>query len=134
MIFDTDLLGKNQFDILGYYSLALKPITIDISSVSKSQLKKLDGLYKNKYEFCSFLIGQLSRNDNVEKDLINGKEILDFALSTIDYAKQIIGGRIAFLECEAIPGIIGFYKNNGFSTIQTSDKKDDLLQFYKLIS
>lgn len=97
-------------------------------------MKKLDGLYKNKFEFCSFLIGQLSRNDNVAKGLINGKEILDFALSTIDYAKQIIGGRIAFVECEAIPSLIKFYKKNGFFPIQTSDKKDNLLQFYKLIS
>ena len=119
---------------MAYYSLALKPITVDVSSVSKSQLKKLDGLYKNKFEFCSFLIGQLSRNDNVAKDLINGKEILDFALSTIDYAKQIIGGRIAFVECEAIQELIIFYKNNGFIPIETSDKKENLLQFYKLIS
>lgn len=97
-------------------------------------MKKLDGLYKNRFEFCSFLIGQLSRNDNVAKDLINGKEILDFALSTIDYAKQIIGGRIAFVECEAISSLINFYKKNDFSPIQTSDKKDNLFQFYKLIS
>lgn len=125
--------------IYGYFSLALKVLSVP-DSYSGNQLKKLDGLQGKVHgekilDYPCFLIGQLARNDHIDKDLIAGEWIVSKALSIIKSAMESIGGRIVLIECRNNEKLINFYKNNEFNSVNhIVDSKDDLIQMFQVLS
>lgn len=106
-------------EILGYYTIANKPIIIDKKSLSKTLAKKIIKFAslqtKDNYTVQSLLIGQLSKNFKDGNDcLITGEELLDLAMESVHEAQKIIGGKVVFLECEDKPKLVDFYSKYGF--------------------
>lgn len=95
-------------------------------SVSKTQVKKLDGFNKKATDLNCYLIGQLGKND-LYKDKTEGKIILQYAISTLKSCYHAVGGRVALIECKNKKKLIDFYKDNDFSELQI-DSKTQLMQ------
>ena len=103
--------------------------------LSNRKTKDLDGLFSKRdggkiTEFPVFLIGQLAKNDIYAK-LITGKEILEFAMSTIYKAHEKVGGRIALVECADKKPLVDFYQSNRFEVIRQDE--DKLIQLIRMI-
>lgn len=134
---ENAIYSDNQLVLLGYCSVSLQVLKIP-EGASKSQIKKLDGLYtRNRSgdgpitEIPAYLIGQIGKNDRFTNALA-GSTILEVALAAIGKAKESVGGRVVFIECRPIPQLIQFYKQNGFTYLQ-EDPTDKMHQMYIVI-
>jgi hypothetical protein len=65
-------------------------------------------------------------------ELITGDDILEYTMSVIFRAQEIIGGRVVFIECQDKPQLVQFYIRNGFKAFR-QDPDDGLLQMVRLI-
>lgn len=134
-IFDEDGLKNGSFALLAYFTIAIQTLKVP-NGTAASQIRKLDGLYAKKgseaiTEIPAFLIGQLGKNDKYA-DKITGYELLEYAFSVIGKAQEIVGGRVAFIECQDKPKLISFYTQNGFTHFR-KDPDDGLVQMIRLL-
>jgi hypothetical protein len=127
LIVNEEALIEGNFEILAYFTLGLKVLKIS-NSISKTLIRKLDGLYKNIQETPVYLLGQLGKND-AYKNYISGQEIIEYALSIISKSFQYVGGRIILVESNDNGKILAFYKENGFIFLQ----QPDLVQMVKFL-
>lgn len=111
---------KNNPELVGYFCLANKYITVQRSSLSKTlrkRISKFSTLDKNIDAYClsAPLIAQLGKNYAKELNLlITGKELLQMACQKVSDIQLDLGGKFAYLECEDKPKLIQFYTANGF--------------------
>lgn len=116
------VFNSHDASLVGYFSLALKPISIHSSKISKTMAKKLSRISildeeTQSYTAAAYLIAQLGKNYSVPKEKqISGSDLLGFALDTISNLKYSIGGVIEFLECEDNEFLLEFYTQNHFKT------------------
>lgn len=139
----TYLVFNDENDLVGYFSLASKPISVMVDSVSKSMAKKLSRVSvlnkeNNTYTASAYLIAQLGKNFALPEDeRIDGATLLEFALETVQTVKYFLGGVIVFLECEDVKALMDFYMRNGFkyfaSRITSGENPRILNQLLKLI-
>lgn len=127
---------KSENVLAAYFSLANKFIQIDRNVLSKSYRKKITkfGNYDSnirKYIVSSPLIAQLGKNFKYKnQNLISGDELLKIVCDKISEIQYVVGGSIAYLECEDVPKLKQFYADNGFVEFGQRkldyDEKDDL--------
>ena len=134
LILCQEALKEGSIDIVAYFSIAIQVLRIP-EGTSATQIKRLDGLYSKRggesiTEIPSFLIGQLAKNDSSSS--ISGSMVLEYALSVISAAEEMVGGRVVYIECRDIPQIITFYENNGFKIFRC-DPDDGLVQMFCVI-
>ena len=128
LVFDEDSLANDpQIVIWGYFTVALKSLELP-QSMSTRTRRELDGFSgkANNAPIASlpcYLIGQLARNDRISKEQLPGKELLTEALRVILSAADLVGGRLAMIECHNDEHLKTFYRENGFETIG-SDQED----------
>ena len=137
------VLRNDNAELAGYFSLALKPVSIRAEHLSKSAAKKLSRVSvlneeNNTYTASAYLIAQLGKNFALPEDMrINGTELLETAIDIVRRGKYFFGGVIAFLECENVDALMNFYTRNGFkyfnSRITSGDNPHKLNQLLKLI-
>lgn len=120
--------------IVAYFSLSFKEITLVDSGLSLSAIKKLDGFSKQAERVKAFLIGQIGKNSAVDDNPINLQLILDEIYTVIDEARALIGGRAIILECEDIATLIQHYERHGFKRIPTIDPLKGLVTMYTVVS
>lgn len=114
---------RNEMQLIGYFTLANKVLTVDPSVLSSNDRRRINrfGEYNSaikKYQISAPLIGQLGKNfSNGYNTLVTGDELLKMACDKAREAQMIIGGRIIYLECEDTPNLIGFYNRNGFRNL-----------------
>ena len=111
---------KGSIGIAGYFTLALKEFCVYSGNLSKTLKKRISkfGTYDSEfkgYRIAAPLIAQLGKNylDGIN-NTIKGAELLKMAFDKIAMVQQVIGGRIAYLECEDKPKLLEFYSENGF--------------------
>ena len=120
LVFDAE-----DASLMGYFSLAIKPISVCASSISKTMAKKLArvSILDNEtqsYNTSAYLIAQLEKNCSIPKEKqISGNILLGFALETISNLKYSIGGVMEFLECEDNEFLLDFYAQNHFKKFDT---------------
>lgn len=120
LVFDTE-----STSLVGYFSLIIKPISVQISSISKSMAKKLARVSildteTQSYTTAAYLVAQLGKNYSLPKEKqIPGNILLEFALDTISNLKYSIGGIMEFLECEDNEFLLNFYTQNHFKSFDT---------------
>ncbi len=69
----------------------------------------------NGYEISAPLIAQLGKNYYSQyNDLISGGELLEMACDKVRNIHSMIGGKVAYLECEDHPKLVAFYERHGF--------------------
>lgn len=115
------ILDGTSGAILAYFSVSFKELLLRDTTLSKSQVKKLDGISKNAEQIRAFLIGQVGKNASIEDNPLNLASILDEIYAVIAAARQLIGGRVIILECENSPKLIQLYQEHGFTLIETTD-------------
>lgn len=106
--------------LVGYFALAVKPITFRCEVLSKTARKVVERVSKYNanikgYSASGYLIAQLGKNFRIAKELqIPGSQLLNIAINTIQQAQNLVGVTIIFLECENHPKLMSFYEQNLF--------------------
>ncbi|MCM1246098.1 MAG: GNAT family acetyltransferase [Roseburia sp.] len=131
--------------LTGYFTLALKPLTVrgeTVSNTVKKKLLRVSELDKKSdtYTMSAYLIAQLGKNysENNNK-MITGEELLELAWDKIKATQYMFGGMVAFLEAENEDKLLSFYRDNRFSqfdtrqTISNADEPHELVQLLRLL-
>ena len=131
--------------LLGYFTLALKPLTVrgeTVSNTVKRKLLRVSELDKKSdtYTMSAYLIAQLGKNYS-ENDgkMITGAELLELAWDKIKATQYMFGGMVTFLEAENEEKLLSFYRDNRFSrfdtrqTISDTDEAHELVQLLRLL-
>lgn len=111
---------KKSTELVGYYTIASKVITIDRSVLSNTEARKLrsQGVFdeaKQEYTVSAPLIAQLGKNFTGGNDaLISGSDLLQLAVNKVHRVQKEIGGRFMYLECEDNEKLLAFYKKSNF--------------------
>ena len=138
------VFSKDNGEMLGYFTLALKPLTVRGETVSNTVKKKLLRVSEwdeksDTYTMSAYLIAQLGKNftNGVDKK-ITGEELLVLAWNKIKEIQYLGGGVVTFLEAENEEKLLSFYRNNRFSQFDTrqttsdTDKSHELIQLLRL--
>ena len=132
-------------ELLGYFSLALKPLTVKgetVSNTTKRKLLRISELDESSdtYNMSAYLIAQLGKNyTDGANTRITGKELVELAWTVIEDAQYILGGIVVFLEAENEDKLLAFYKANRFSQFDTrqttsdTDEPHELVQLLRLL-
>ena len=131
--------------LLGYFTLALKPLTVRGETVSNTVKRKLLRISEldqksDTYTMSAYLIAQLGKNYS-ENDgkMITGAELLELAWDKIKTAQYMFGGMVTFLEAEDEEKLLSFYRGNRFSQFDTrqtasdTDEPHELMQLLRLL-
>ncbi len=112
---------KDEPILVGYFTLANKVLVISKSCKMSESLRKRISRFStfnqllDQREISAPLIAQLGKNFNhADKKLISGDELLELATDVVRQSLMLLGGRVAYLECEKHASLINFYKRNGF--------------------
>lgn len=134
----TFLILDEELNIHAYFTLAIHMFSNELKDenkeafLSNEKLKRLksydiyycdkgepdDDIEPDKKVFWSILIGQLGRNDNSTKDIIDLKLLLKFIFSKIEEIKELIGGNIVLLEAVKNEKLIAKYVEYNFEFLQ----------------
>ena len=132
-------------ELLGYFTLALKPLSVRGETVSKTTKRKLLRISEldeksDTYTMSAYLIAQLGKNyTNGANNKITGKELVELAWTVIEDAQYMLGGIVTFLEAENEEKLLSFYRDNRFSQFDTrqttsdADESHELVQLLRLL-
>ena len=146
----VEFTKKNQsvtylvFDIssmvlVGYFTLALKPLTVRGETVSNTVKKKLLRVSEwdeksDTYTMSAYLIAQLGKNfTNGADKKITGEELLALAWDKIKEIQYLGGGIVTFLEAENEEKLLSFYRNNRFLQFDTRQTASDAEESHELV-
>ena len=131
--------------LLGYFTLALKPLTVRGETVSNTMKRKLLRISEldektDTYTMSAYLIAQLGKNFSESGGTeITGAELLKLAWDKIKEIQYLGGGMVTFLEAENEEKLLSFYRDNRFSqfdtrqTISDTDESHELIQLLRLL-
>ncbi len=127
-------------EVLGYFTLASKMLTIKTNSLSKTEQKQISrfGYYdedSQSYKVPAILIAQFSKNfsSNIR---LNGSDLMDIVLKQVKNVLNLTSGKTVFLECEKIKKLTDFYESQHFKFLDNeilSKNNKEMLQMYRLI-
>ena len=133
LVFRDDLL-------LGYFTLLLKAFTIDdqqLSSANRRLIQRFSRFDKDsgKYSAAVYLIAQIGKNTNVEKDCaIRGSDLLELAYEKLRVAQKTVGGKLVLIEREGDrEKLLQFYKANGFKSWNSRYDENDRITYDQMI-
>ena len=139
------VMSMEKGELLGYFTIALKPLTVRdemISNTVKRKIKRVSEFdsQTNSYTMSAYLIAQLGKNytDGRNKE-ITGAELLELAWSVIEDMQYMGGGMVVFLEANNEEKLLSFYRDNKFrqfDTRLTASKEaepHELVQFLRLL-
>lgn len=125
----TFLAVDDDFSILGYYTLAIKCMTVPMpdpgSEVSRTFYRNLN-VHEGVVQ--AYLIGQLSRSDCSFKGL--GAELLNLALTNLNGYRANLGCNAVRLDCH--DNMIEYYLHKGFKFVK-KDLKTGLCQMIAIL-
>ncbi|MCM1251496.1 MAG: GNAT family acetyltransferase [Clostridium sp.] len=140
LVFSTE-----DFKLLGYFTIALKPLTVRGETVSNTTKKKLLRISESDkksdtYTMSAYLIAQLGKNyTDGRNSKITGKDLIELAWMVIEEMQYMGGGMVTFLEAENAEKLLSFYHNNRFSQFDTrqtasgTDEPHELVQLLRLL-
>ena len=114
------VIDEEDGALLAYFSLTHKPLEIPADGLSrkiKDKIKRFSALDEESgsYQVSAFLIGQIGKNYAVDNgNRISGSQVMELAMERLRFAQNIIGGTIAYLDCEANAELIQFYEGQKF--------------------
>ena len=140
LVFDV-----SSMELVGYFTIALKPLTVRGETVSNTVKKKLMrvselGEQSQTYTMSAYLIAQLGKNfKNGAEKKITGEELLELAWDIVEKMQYMGGGMVTFLEAENSERLLSFYQANRFQTFDTrqtaadSEEPHELVQLLRLL-
>ena len=135
----TYLVFNEDNDLLGYYTLTHKSVTIPKENLSKTTQRRIERFSSldtdaNSYQASAFLLAQLGKNLSIDTGKgIKGNELLKCSLDVLKKVQHLIGGGIIFLECEDKPKLIDFYQQNNFRPYNMRTASDGVA-YHQLLS
>ena len=139
------VVSAEDVRLLGYFTLALKPLTVRGETVSNTMKKKLLRISEldeksDTYTMSAYLVAQLGKNfsESGGKE-ITGEELLKLAWDKIREIQYLGGGVVTFLEAENEEKLLSFYRRNRFSqfdtrqTVSSTDEPHELVQLLRLL-
>ena len=139
------VLSLEDAELLGYFSITIKPLVIKAEPFSNSVKRKLARFSKinedeQTYNLAAYLIAQLGKNFNEKvKGRISGKELLEAAIRQTQMLQYQAGGMVTFVEAEKKEKLLSFYEGYGFKQfdIRQAQSKDqeshELVQLLRLL-
>ena len=136
------VVSAEDVRLLGYFTLALKPLTVRGETVSNTMKRKLLRIREldeksDTYTMSAYLIAQLGKNFSESGGTeITGAELLKLAWDKIKEIQYLGGGVVTFLEAENEERLLSFYRDNRFSqfdTRQTASDKDESHELVQLL-
>lgn len=115
IVFATD-----DAQLLGYFALTIKPITVSGEPFSNTTRKKLSRVStlnekEHTYSLAAYMIAQLGKNyADGANERITGAELLALAVNQIEMLQYQAGGMVIFLEANNEEKLLSFYGNNRF--------------------
>ncbi len=140
LVFSTE-----DFKLLGYFTIALKPLTVrgeTVSNTIKRKLLRVSELDKKSdtYTMSAYLIAQLGKNYmDGRNSKITGKDLIELAWMVIEEMQYMGGGMVTFLEAENEEKLLSFYRENRFSqfdtrqTVGSTTEPHELVQLLRLL-
>ena len=133
--------SASEIDLVGYFSLAIKMLTLKKSSLSKSSQRIISrfGYYDDdseSYKIPAILVAQFGKNFSEASVSISGSDLMAITLHQVKNALSFLSGKTVFLESEKKEKLIDFYTENGFTVLDNevlSKNKKELMQLYKLL-
>ena len=133
------VVSAEDVRLLGYFTLALKPLTVRGETVSNTVKKKLLRVSEwdeksDTYTMSAYLIAQLGKNfTNGADKKITGEELLALAWDKIKEIQYLGGGVVTFLEAENEEKLLSFYRDNRFSQFDTRQTASDAEESHELV-
>ena len=133
------VVSAEDVRLLGYFTLALKPLTVRGETVSNTVKKKLLRVSEwdeisDTYTMSAYLIAQLGKNfTNGADQKITGEELLALAWDKIKEIQYLGGGVVTFLEAENEEKLLSFYRDNRFSQFDTRQTASDAEESHELV-
>lgn len=136
------MLSIDDGEVLGYFTIALKPLTVHGETVSNTVKKKLLRISEldeetQTYTMSAYLIAQLGKNfTNGANEKITGAELLEAAWNKVEEIQYQAGGVVTFLEANDDANLLSFYNDNKFvkfDTRQTTSKDQELHELVQLL-
>ena len=137
--------SREDAELLGYFTLTVKPLTVEASKVSKTAVRKLERVSRldeasQTYTTAAYLIAQLGKNyTGGANGRISGSELLELAWDVIKRSQYTLGGVIAFVEAEEHEKLLSFYQGNGFRqfdrrmSFDASNEAHELVQMLRML-
>ena len=133
------LLSLEDAELLGYFSITIKPLIVKaepFSNTAKRKLARFSEIDKSEqtYNLAAYLIAQLGKNFND-----TGQELLEAAIRQTQILQYQVGGMVAFVEAENKEKLLYFYENYGFKrfdtrqTVSSGTESHELVQLLKLL-
>lgn len=135
LVIDEDLA-----DVVGYFTLLVKPFTIQAASLSSKNRRLIarfaeENTEAGDYTASVYLIAQIGKNYAIEEPLqISGGDLLNMALDKLRAAQDLVGGKLVLVEREADRAKLReFYNANGFKSWNGRYDKKDQVQYDQMI-
>ena len=135
LVIDEDLA-----DVVGYFTLLVKPFTIQAASLSSKNRRLIarfaeENTEAGDYTVSVYLIAQIGKNYAIEEPLqISGGDLLNMALDKLRVAQDLVGGKLVLVEREADRAkLLEFYNANGFKSWNGRYDKKDQVQYDQMI-
>ncbi len=139
------VFASDDAQMLGYFSLTIKPITVSgepFSNTARKKLSRVSTLNEKEYTYslAAYLIAQLGKNyTDRANERITGADLLALAVNQIELLQYQAGGMVIFLEANNEEKLLSFYGNNRFQPFdrRIAGKKDnephELIQLLRLL-
>lgn len=138
------VFSNNTAELVGYFTLTIKPIEVNSDNISKNVMKKVSRVseYDEKtgnFHLAAYLIAQLGKNfTSCANEKITGKQLLEIAIKHLKELQFRLGGTVVFLESEKNEALLNFYTcENGFKKFKVrsgkSKESQELVQMIKVL-
>ncbi len=139
------VLSLEDAELLGYFSITIKPLVVKaepFSNTARRKLARFSEINKNEqtYHIAAYLIAQLGKNFNERaKGRITGQELLEAAIRQTQVLQYQAGGMVTFVETDDKEKLLSFYENYGFKRFDTrqtasgTDEPHQLVQLLRLL-
>lgn len=133
------ILSLEDAELLGYFSITIKPLVVKaepFSNTVKRKLARFSEIDKGEqtYNLAAYLIAQLGKNYNDRaKGRITGKELLEAAIRQTQALQYQAGGMVTFVETEKNAKLISFYENYGFKQFDTRQSVSKEIEAHELV-
>ena len=140
LVFSTE-----DAELVVYFAITIKPITVNAESFSNTIKKKLARVSElneqnHTYNMAAYLIAQLGKNyNNGANDRITGEELLGLAIKQLQQLQYLAGGMVVFLETLNEEKLLSFYQGKGFQQFDSrlsesaSHEPHELIQLLKIL-
>ena len=134
------LVDEDFAEVIGYFTLLVKPFTIPASRLSSTNRRLISRFSEvneetGNYTASVFLLAQIGKNYAIQRQYqVSGRDLLEVALDKLRAAQDLIGGKLVLIERETERmKLHDFYKANGFKSWNSRYDKNDNVQYDQMI-